>query len=178
VKGLARKFTRSRSGVAAIEFALIYPVLLLLMVGMFEITNAVIAYQKTQKLAYTVDQLITKAPSVTAQIVQKTMSAAVSVLAPLDGTNATIDVTYRYIGADGKISTSWTQNFPSGKKGSVLNSQLPDNYSALRDVGYLTTSVRYNHSATFPALFFKQLQMNAESIVRPRPGKPITCTDC
>jgi len=172
-----QRFRSNAEGVAAVEFALVFPVLILLLMGSFDVTRAFIAHEKIKKTAYTLDQLITKAPALNANDVQKTMAATTAILAPIDASGIHIDVSYRYIDASGKISERWTQTYPKGSSPSS-SSDLPKSYSDLRDVGYLSTNVRYTYSSVLSGLFFDKLEMNAQSIVRPRPGTPLSCADC
>ena len=174
---LLRRIRSDSEGVAAVEFAIAFPVLVLLFFGAFEIAYAVIAHKKVQKMAYTIDHLITKITPLDADTVQKTMGASLSLLAPLDGSSVTIAMTYNYVNASGILSSSWSQSYPSSGKTLTIIS-LPQAFSALRDVGYLSTQVRYTHSAVFPGLFFTKLEMTAKSTVRPRPGMPLSCANC
>jgi len=172
-----RRIRSDSDGVAAVEFAIAFPVLVLLFFGAFEISYAVVAHKKVQKMAYTIDHLITKTTPLDADTVQKTMGASLSLLAPLDGSSAAISMTYTYVNASGSVAGSWSQSYPSSAKAPTAIS-LPQAFSALREVGYLSTQVRYTHSAVFPGLFFTRLEMTAKSIVRPRPGMPLTCANC
>ena len=163
-------------GIAAIEFALVFPLLLLLLLGSFELATAMVAQTKTRKIAYSIDQLITKAQGLDAALVQETLRASGSLIAPFDPSRLSIDVTYRYTDEDGDVQDRWTQR--RGGADEEAEPELPAEYANLREVGYLLTRVRYAHQATFPALFFESIELSAESIVRPRPGAPLTCEDC
>lgn len=173
---LLRRLGTNRAGIAAVEFALILPVFVFLLLGSFEIARAVMAHKKTQKIAYTVDNLITKAPNLDADMVRRTLQASTSVLWPLSTSGVTVDVAYRYIDASGKVSEQWTSRYPAGGGGAAP--ELPETYGSLRDVGYLSTRVRYAHAAAFPSLFFATWTMDAQSTVRPRPGTSLRCADC
>ncbi len=162
-------------GAAAVEFMLVFPLLILLLLGSVEITRAVIAHKKVQKIAYTVDHLLTKTPAMNRQVVQDTLEASSYLLVPFGG-DLTIDVSYQYTNSAGTISERWTQH--RGAQAEVAARPLPSSYAALREAGFLSTHVRYAHRAAFPTLFFEGLEMSAESIVRPRLGAPLSCGDC
>jgi Flp pilus assembly protein TadG len=55
-----RRFAAARSGVAAIEFALILPVMLVLLIGAVQMTDYVICSQKVANLANTAADLVTQ----------------------------------------------------------------------------------------------------------------------
>lgn len=173
---LLARLRADRRGIAAVEFVLVVPLFVLLLLGSFEVMRAVMAHKKTQKIAYTVDNLITKAPTLDADLVRRTLEASASVLAPFSTAGVTIDVAYRHIDAAGKVSEQWTSRYPAGGGGTLA--ELPETYGSLREVGYLSTHVRYAHAAAFPSLFFATWTMDAQSIVRPRPGMSLRCADC
>ncbi len=60
LKGALRRFASARSGLAAIEFALILPVMLLLFIGAVQITDYALCEQKVAKLANTAADLVTQ----------------------------------------------------------------------------------------------------------------------
>lgn len=165
-------------GVAAVEFALVFPLLLLLLLGSFEITNAVIAHKKAQKIAYTVDNLLTKTGALDADTIRRTLDATAHLLAPFDPATLTIDVSYQYVDKAGALKNRWARRLEDGTVRKIQPRALPADYASLRESGYLSTQVHYDHRATFPSLFFERLPLNAESIVRPRPGVSLTCSDC
>src|ERR1700753_4186961 len=55
-----RRFAAARGGVAAIEFALILPVMLVLLIGSVQITDYIICSQKISNLANTAADLVTQ----------------------------------------------------------------------------------------------------------------------
>lgn len=176
VRPLLARLRADRRGVAAVEFVLVLPLFVLLLLGSFEIMRAAMAHKKTQKIAYTVDNLITKAPALDADLVRRTLEASAGVLSPFDTAGVTIDVAYRYIDATGTVSEQWTSRYPASEGGA--SAELPETYGSLREVGYLSTRVRYAHAAAFPSLFFATWTMDARSTVRPRPGTSLRCADC
>jgi Flp pilus assembly protein TadG len=60
LKGTFRRFASARSGLAAIEFALILPIMLLLFVGAVQFTDYALCEQKVAKLANTAADLVTQ----------------------------------------------------------------------------------------------------------------------
>jgi Flp pilus assembly protein TadG len=54
----SRYLRRDQSGLAAVEFALIFPIMLLLFLGSFETTNLVLAYMKLEASAETAADLV------------------------------------------------------------------------------------------------------------------------
>jgi Flp pilus assembly protein TadG len=61
---LAARFVRDRSGIAATEFAVIVPIMLVLFFGVVEITNGIVAYRDVSIMAHTTSDLTTQSLSV------------------------------------------------------------------------------------------------------------------
>jgi len=85
------------SGLAAIEFALIFPVMLLLFLGSFETTNLVLAYMKLEASAETAADLVAQTRVNT--VLQSTdftniTNAAEQVLLPLPTTGTLLKIAY------------------------------------------------------------------------------------
>ncbi len=63
-KGL-KKFSKDQSGVAAVEFALLAPLLLTLMLGALEITQSIWADSKVEQATSTIGDLVSRTPVMT-----------------------------------------------------------------------------------------------------------------
>ncbi|SFG76095.1 TadE/TadG family type IV pilus assembly protein [Methylobacterium gossipiicola] len=89
------RFRRAQGGVAAVEFALIAPVLVLIYVGGSELARAAMAQRRTTLLSRTVADLTSRGDTVS-PMAQATMTdilaAAKLVYQPFDATNAVIRV--------------------------------------------------------------------------------------
>jgi len=72
-----RNFLSCQRGVAATEFAVALPFLLMMMLGSIEISRYVIIHQKLEKVAYTIADVVSQSDTITiAQLNQAVLSAA------------------------------------------------------------------------------------------------------
>ncbi len=90
---LLRRFARSRSGVAAVEFALILPVMLLGYFGMTEITSAYSAQRKLTLLSRTLADLVSRTNNVTNNDPADIFKAARTIMHPFDGAAVNMTIT-------------------------------------------------------------------------------------
>ena len=89
-----RSLARDKGGLAALEFALVLPLMLTAMLGTVEISNLVNSYGKAVSASQTVADLTSQSSSLTTAQVNSIVVAAQRVLDPLasDTTNLGIDI--------------------------------------------------------------------------------------
>lgn len=87
-----RKFRRSQAGVAAIEFALIIPVMLTTFFGVSEIANYILAARKVSNMASSAADLVAQDTLVTTSEMNDIMGALNVIMRPFDTSNATIRI--------------------------------------------------------------------------------------
>jgi len=87
------KFRRSQGGVAAIEFALIIPVMLTTFFGVSEIANYILAARKVSNIASAAADLVAQDTVLNTAEVNDIMGALSVILHPFDSSAATIRIT-------------------------------------------------------------------------------------
>lgn len=97
VSGLMRRFRRERDGVVAIEFALIAPVLVLMLLGTTSLTNSIWANSKVDHTANIIGDLVSQSEELDESIsgdesLLVLMQAAPSLLAPFDAQSISVTV--------------------------------------------------------------------------------------
>ena len=115
----ARDMFRDRRGVAAIEFAIIVPIMLVMFFGVVEFSSGVAVDRKVTLVARTLSDLTSQAPSaapqaqyavVTDSYLQNVFSASISILQPYSAmpiTNATVSEIY--VDVNGKATIQWSE---------------------------------------------------------------------
>ena len=113
------RFIRSTGGIAAVEFAMIVPVMLLMYIGIVDVTRGVIASRKLDILSRTLSDLVSQQTSGTISNTQlATMfSAATTLMQPFTTNGLTMTVSEVVIQAksngtccDALVKWSYTQN--------------------------------------------------------------------
>ena len=125
-----RRFRRARRGVAAVEFALLAPVLILLYVGAGEMSQAVMTSRKIEALSRTLADLVSQQPTssqtsstpapanATSQTnIQSILNASVALMSPADLTPlkmtiSAVDIVNNGVGlcCEFKVRWSYTQS--------------------------------------------------------------------
>jgi Flp pilus assembly protein TadG len=105
---LLRRFSRDRSGIGAIEFAILAPVLLLLYLGALETTIALSVAKRASRAAGAVADIITQQTSVSKSVLATMPSAVGAIFAPYSNTGLTLKITGITIDASSKATVTWS----------------------------------------------------------------------
>jgi Flp pilus assembly protein TadG len=103
-----RKLWKDSSGVSSVEFALIAPIMILLFLGMVEISDGLTAKRKVTASTSTVADLIGRAKTITDADVLNVYEAASAILEPYNTTNVEIRITSVNIQLDGTPIVGWS----------------------------------------------------------------------
>lgn len=140
----ARALRRDRRGVAAIEFAMLAPVMLVAFFGTVELCSAVAIDRKVTLIARTVSDLTSQSgtssqpvPLATSTSLQNIFSAGILMVAPYTDTPIKAQVSEIYVDSNGKATIQWSQagviQTPSDTQATLVASS--------RNAGDVVTSV-------------------------------------
>jgi Flp pilus assembly protein TadG len=133
-KKTLRRYAKGEHGLAAVEFALVLPLVLLLLLGCFEVPRFVLIYQRIARTAHTVSDLTAQADEpITGEQMQDIFKSGKVMMAPYD------------VIADGRIYVSSINN-PGGT--GVKVTWQTNNFGAVTTLSKIGTA---NGTATLPA---------------------------
>jgi Flp pilus assembly protein TadG len=150
MQGLLTRFRKAKDGLAAVEFALLLPVMVILFFGVIEVSLALGARADVANVASTVADLVAQESSMTTADMTNVFSAADAILYPYSTSVAHITVTSIVYNTtsqsltSGSVAWSCTQggtarsvssnvSLPSGlmtANGSVIMSEITYNYQS------------------------------------------------
>lgn len=104
---MLRRLSRDRRGSAALEFALVAPILLLLYYGMAEITQGLLLNRRAGHVSTTVGDLIAQSSTVTSAQVEDVFNISSALIAPASTAPLSIRVTSISIDSTGKATVNW-----------------------------------------------------------------------
>ncbi|MEK1896234.1 MAG: TadE/TadG family type IV pilus assembly protein [Rhizobium sp.] len=179
---LARRFIGDRQGVGAIEFAILFPILVMLYIGAFEITIGLSISKRASRAAGMITDVVTQQKSVTKAWLTDMPSVASAVFVPYGSTGLTIKITGIALDGTGNptVAWSWAQD---GSRPYVANSATTVPADMKKANIFL---VRTELSIPYKLfLFAPNLVPNASTITisrsyfyLPRASATVTCGDC
>ncbi len=122
LKKITFRFTKDSQGVAAIEFALILPILLLLYLGATEASRAISYHSRITSIASALGDLVAQSrTNIPANTLNDYFSASQTILAPYNDLGVQQVVSNVFIDADGNARLVWTRGSNGGVAQSPTN---------------------------------------------------------
>lgn len=180
-----RKLRRDNRGVAAIEFALLLPMLIALLIGCLEVTFKIWSTQKAEKLAVTLSDVVAQSTAVTNSDLQSLISTVDKIMDPFAfGDNeGKIFISSVYVQqGQTDAEVNWQCAFPSsggfsaasklGSKGATAN--LPAGFTLIEKDNVIVTEVFYKYTPIAPGLLFDESTVYRRAWFKPRLGLLVT----
>lgn len=180
-----RKLRRNDRGVAAIEFALLLPMLILLMVGSLEVTFKIWATQKAEKLSVTLADVIAQSQEVTTSDLNSLVSAVDKIMEPFPfGADGAVIISSVYLPSPeedeelGEPIVNWQRKFPTSG-GLTVESKvgdqgeqaiLPDDFDMYEKENCIVAEVFYKYTPIMPGLLFDEAVTYRRALFKPRLG--------
>ena len=132
---LCHRFIASTRGVAAIEFAVIAPMMLLMLIETFDIGNAIAVYMKVRTATFALASITNQYSTGTNGIQSTDMTAitgsASAILAPYSSTPVTITISQIRMSSATRAKVSWSYALNGQAYATGLNWQtLPTQFTA------------------------------------------------
>ncbi|HUC50676.1 MAG TPA: TadE/TadG family type IV pilus assembly protein [Xanthobacteraceae bacterium] len=137
-----RRFAKSTRGIAAVEFAMVLPVLTVLFLASFDGGRAIAVYMKVRTASYTLAAIANQYASINDAAMSGIFTATSDVLAPYSTVPLALTVSQIAIDANGNATVNWssTQGGTARTVGSSItvpvNLATPNSYLILSEVKY------------------------------------------
>ncbi len=160
------RFLYNQRGVAAVEMALVMPIMVILLLGSLETVNLLRADSKVQAIAFTTADLMTLEPTLSTATVNDIFTAASLMIQPFTSTGLKIGVaSVVFDPDDGTPSVDWTEALNGGS--------VPDPVTLATGMGapgesVVIVRVEYTYPALFAEAVFPPITLDEMVTVRPR----------
>ena len=174
---LLRRFGRDRKGVAAVEFALIAPAMILLYCGLVELCQAIIADRKTNHVASAVGDLVSQADTVSISDLSDIFTIANTIMSPFPTSSLQIRVTSLTANASGTPVVDWSRGYGGFSAMTVGQTKTLPMTLASGDSMVMAES-KYTYTSVLHYVLPSALNYSEVYYLRPRRSDKVTCTDC
>jgi len=174
MEGAARIFYRwknEKCAVASIESALIFPVMLLILVGVYDLGNAILVNQKAVRASQVVADLITRENVATDESIGEAIEAGRLAFEPLSTVSYGVDIVSMRFDEDSNSEIVWRETWnmtpvadPLGKVEAL----------AAPDEGVVMVSIVYNYEPLISNFAIGEIAMQETAFSRGRSKSVIT----
>jgi Flp pilus assembly protein TadG len=187
---LLRDLWRKRGGTASIEFAFALPVLLVMFMGVFEVSQALIMYMKVIDVADTVSDLVSQQRQITTTDIDNYLAAGQLVMTPSPGNGLGLAIaSVIFDGTTGNPSVAWQVT-----EGGAAAMTAADLQTAVAPIGtalgsgacnptaanpcnsVIVAQASYTYNSALSYLIQHPIAMSARVFSRPRAVFVIPCT--
>jgi Flp pilus assembly protein TadG len=177
---LPGRFLRDARGVAAVEFALILPLLVLLYFGTVESASLYSVDRRVSTVASTMADLVSREQRcITTAKLDSYFAAAAAIMQPFPTTNLKQVVSFMQISAAGTVTIKWSKPYGTGATARTLGTTTaigtPTNINTLaRTRGWLVAAeIQYPYQPLF-GIVIKTINLGHTEYYLPRYEEEIT----
>lgn len=181
-----RSLHADKRAVSAIEFSMILPFLLILLIGMEEVTGTLNYDRKVSRIANSVADLVAQAQTITPADLSAMMALGGKILDPYPDTNLETIVASVTFDEDGDPAVDWSYSSKGGSpwaEGSTPPIELPATVAAA-NTSIVVTQTNLNYVPTFSGLFTEyfsrasSIDLSDTYYLRPRLTDTVKCPAC
>lgn len=172
-----RRFRDDPRATAAAEFALVFPLAIVIMMGMIAVGEAVAISRKVTITARTVTDLITQNISVAKSEVTTALNASSAIAAPFSTANMTIIVSEVSTDAKGAAKIIWSQ--PLNGTGLTKGQSVTLPAAMVQpNISLIWGQVTYRYTPFFGSKLTGSFTLSDQIFMSPRLSESIPCSDC
>ena len=174
--GSLSRWRNDERGTAAVEFALVLPVLLILYLGGFEISKAVATYRKVTDTTVELANVASQYTTMSAGDVATVMSASAQIMAPYSTAPLTIVLSEVTTDASNHPTVTWSQPYNGATPlavGSAVN--MPAGLASPSN-NYLLVQTTYQYTPTVGSAYVHPIALSDEIYMIPRDSPSIPYT--
>jgi len=173
-----RRLANDARGAAAVEFALLLPLMLLMYFGVVEVTQAAMTQQRVAHTASAIGDLVAQSSTVTSAEVGDIFDVGDAIMSPYPATGLAMRVSSLTADSNGNVTVAWSQ--ASGMsalfKGATV-SNLPANVVNANE-SVIMGETRYSFKSVFGQVLPQPIVFTETYYLHPRLSTEVTCADC
>jgi len=172
-----RKFGKDRRGVAAVEFALIAPVMVLLYCGLVELTQGMIAERKANHVASTIGDLTTQADTVSTADLADIFLVGNTIMSPFPTTSLQMRLTSITADANGAPKVTWSRAY-GGMSALGVGGTVSVPLTLAAGDSIVMAETKYQYDSVLNYVLPSPVNYSEVYYMRPRRSDNVTCPTC
>jgi len=163
----AKRLRRDERGVSAVEFALIAPVMIVILFGVIEISQLFTADRKVTRTTSTVADLVAQDDIITADEMTDIFTASGAIMQPYDTAGLQMRVSSVVMDDKGKVAVDWSEsrNMSPRAPGSVVS--VPAGILQA-NTSVIMAEVSYDYASTLGTFLSTPIKLGETFYLRPR----------
>ncbi len=164
-RNIISRWFNEEHGMAAVEMAMVFPIMLVLFIGVIDVGNAILANQKTIRASQVVADLLARENIVSDVDVSEAIEAGRLALEPLDIASLGIDIISIRFDEDAASEIVWRETVNMTPVADPLS-----DVSALEDSneGVMMVAVQYDYEPMFAGFVIDTVEMQEVAFSRGR----------
>lgn len=175
IRSLAARFLRDARGVAAVEFALVVPVLIICYIGLAEFCQAYMAQKRAVHTASQVADMVARAPTTSRLEIDAVMDVGSLIMLPFDEAPLDLRVTSITRGTDGIARVDWSRG--RGLDALTGVQTVPDGLIEIGET-IIMGEAGYDYESPIDRFLPSPARFSGRHYLRPRQTDKIPCSDC
>lgn len=170
----ARRFGLDRRAAVAVEFAMLAPIILAMLAGLYDLCQILTVQRRVIEICYTVSDLVAQSKTITSTEVEAILAGAETMMRPYDTDSLAITVSDVTV-SDSTATVVWAlavgTTAPSA--GDTSTATIPSSIVE-SGVEIIVAQVTYNFTPLFSDLFGTALTFDRQHLSRPRKSSTVT----
>lgn len=173
-----QRFARDHRAIAAVEFALLLPLMVTLYLGGVEISQGIGADRKVTLTARSVADLASRVTKITDADMSNILNAGTAVMAPYSSAKLKVTLSEVTIDATGKATITWVDKYNGGTSPNRSVGDTVTLPSALNvpSTSLIWAEVSYDYKPVIGYVITGQLTLKDQMYMRPRLSDSVTRT--
>jgi Flp pilus assembly protein TadG len=173
-----RRLWHDARGAAAVEFALLVPLMALLYFGVVEVTQGAMTEQRVAHTASAIGDLVAQSTSITSDEVGDIFNVGDAIMSPYPTSGLEMRISSLVADKNGNVTVAWSQaqGTTALTKGGAAP-RLPANVVNANE-SVIMGETKYVYRSVFGAVLPQPITFTETYYLHPRLSTQVTCADC